>query len=224
MKKRKMVFFLFVAFACYALDHTTTTYIPTSGAAISSSGNKANFDSLKAGINQTKDTVNYKVPWANTAKDSTYWRVARFVKIKADSAISGDSLNIRVIRAVKLNLGSDSSLNGYTDTTFYDSLFDGSTYRARGLARVVKIGNIITLYQPGLSGTITTSTPTSISGIPAKFFPSANTISRLVKNNGAWVMGDIAFSAGLMLPEKSVGVYLDAGTGGIDAFYTAWIK
>ena len=42
---------------CFALDHTSLTFTPASGQAITASGNKANFDSLRNGINQVKDTV-----------------------------------------------------------------------------------------------------------------------------------------------------------------------
>jgi hypothetical protein len=59
---RTKLFIILIVSLSFALQHTTTTYTPTSGASISAAGNKANFDSLRNGINQCKDTLNIGVP------------------------------------------------------------------------------------------------------------------------------------------------------------------
>ncbi len=128
---------------------------------------------------------------------------------------------------------SDSGLttNGedtlkYNDTTFYDSLFDGSTYRARGLARIVQIGAHITMYQPTLSGTITASTPTYIKGLPAKYKPSAYNFYPIINvhaNGSSWLIGMLRINSSGIIVQKD-GTYLDAGTGGVHECSLTWIK
>jgi hypothetical protein len=99
---KKKVLFLFVCFAYQALYAVTGfTYnwtINLTGDTATVTKWKANNDSVLNWSARIGDTVNTKVNWANTAKDSTYWRVARFVKIKTDSTITVDSANIRALK------------------------------------------------------------------------------------------------------------------------------
>ena len=67
----------------------------------------------------------------------------------------------------------------FLDTTFYDSLYDYTTYRSRVLARIIKVGNLVTLYQPALYGIVSGSDVT-IRGLPTSLLPT-DTIRQNIK-------------------------------------------
>jgi hypothetical protein len=105
---------LFALSICFALDHTTTTYIPLSGASISASGNKANFDSLRNGINQVKDTV-------VRDHDSLKTRVVRAVKAQFDTLLGKPTyMKGRVIGDTIAGTFSSATNGNFTNLT-YDS-------------------------------------------------------------------------------------------------------
>jgi hypothetical protein len=118
---------------------------------------------------------------------------------------------------VRFGSADTSTLKYYTDTTFKDTMLDGTTFRAyTASARIIRVGQAVTLYQPILSGTITSTTTTYIKGIPAKFIPSASSYSPIAN-------GCLYFSSGNVSITKADGSYLDAGTNGINSTYAQWI-
>ncbi len=120
-----------------------------------------------------------------------------------------------------------SKCSTYVDTTFPDTLFDGTTYRAATTnARIVQIGKLVSLFQTGLSGTITTTTDTHLKGIPSKFFPAISTnVPVVISNNSVAEMGLLRLSGGDVLIQTLAGAQLTAGTGGVGAATVIhWIK
>jgi hypothetical protein len=117
----------------------------------------------------------------------------------------------------------------YRDTTFKDSLFDGATYRAyTAYARIVQSGSRITLYQPQLTGTLTTTTTTFIKGVPSKFMPLDGDYKYfpiIIINNTGAEMGRLEVNStdGVRIKHISAG-YLTAGTGGMCNETVTWIK
>jgi hypothetical protein len=172
---------LFALTFCFALDHTTTTYTPTSGASISASGNKANFDSLRNGVNQCKDTI-------VRDHDSTKTRVVRAVKAQFDSTVKADSINARAIKAT--NLSTDSLIS--TVKSFPCSLFDGATYRAKVTATYKSIAGIVSITIPNLIGSLAGGGPCYIRTIPAEIRPAATKqVICIVVDNGTLKAGTI---------------------------------
>lgn len=118
------------------------------------------------------------------------------------------------------NANFDDSLNNHLiilDTTFYDSLYDGATYRSRIMARVVRHGNKISLRQPPLTGGITATTTTSLKGIPSAFLPTTDTITvvcKLVESDTTINGSALIHSGGIDLVDEN-GRYLRSGIGGI---------
>lgn len=106
-----------------------------------------------------------------TVQLSSYSTLPSFFK----RPIAFDSSNTRISKNDSIQLGSGSYLKTYLDTTFYDSLYDNTTYRDRALARIVQIGRVVMLYQPILVGTVSSSA-VYLKGIPSKFLP-INTIN-----------------------------------------------
>ena len=112
---RKIMAILFMATFCFALNHTSTTYVPTNGGIISSSGNKANFDSLRNGINQTKDTV-------NRDHDSLNTRSVRAAKGQFDTLLGKPTyLKGRLVGDTIAGTFSSATNGNFTNLT-YDSL------------------------------------------------------------------------------------------------------
>ena len=115
----------------------------------------------------------------------------------------------------------------YIDTTFPDSLFDGTTYRATGSARIVQVGLLVSLYQEWIWGTITAATDTYIKGVPSKFHPSTTiNIPIVILNNSAAVMGSFRLVGDGSILIQALGEnVLTAGTGGIgNTTVIHWIK
>jgi hypothetical protein len=127
-----------------------------------------------------------------------------------------DSGNVRITGNLYLG-SSTSALSTYIDTTFKDSLFDGTTYRTyTASARIVQIGSIVNLYQPALTGTISAGTVTYIKGIPAKFFPSTTPkIPVQINNSGTYDIGVAYFDGSVIEIQTSANGLLSTGTGGI---------
>jgi hypothetical protein len=132
-------------------------------------------------------------------------------------------------RVDSIKFGNSASyLAEYIDTTCYDSLYDGGTYRARALVRIIKIGRIVTLYQPSLTGIITAATYTLIIGIPSKFLPSV-TMANAIKNpccirtDATMALGRIHIYSSILITTGDE-LYLPAATvGGVDKMVTSWI-
>lgn len=133
---------------------------------------------------------------------------------KSDSIkvpIMQDSVTIRGA----LKLGSGSYLNTYIDTTFYDSLFDGTTYRERTLCKIIQVGNVVTLQQGMMFGTITASTYTYIKGIPSKFYPATvRCVPVSIINNANIEIGLFNINSGTFWLTNSAAQYLTAGSAG----------
>jgi hypothetical protein len=152
-----------------------------------------------------------------------------FVSAKGITATNGRFSLACFAPYLTTNSGDDNFT--YEDTTFYDSLYDGTTYRARALARITRTGAIVVMKQPALSGTISSSTETNIRGIPSKFNPISDyTFTCIVTENSIDTIGraDLktlgsATVEGIAIT-KTNGNYLNAGTGGIKQSSFTWIK
>lgn len=82
----------------------------------------------------------------------------------------------------------------YNDTTFYDSLYDGGSYKSRVLCRIVQVGNKITLYHPAITAS-SFSTGPILRGLPSKFLPSNIYVPCLVyMNSSTSEMGVLEFN------------------------------
>lgn len=123
-----------------------------------------------------------------------------------------------------ITIAGGSQLTTYLDTTFYDSLYDNTTYRARALCRIVQVGKNVTLYQPEMLGTLSGG-DVFIKGIPSKFTGS-------VAFSGAVpVLANINASLGLMNNDggnvisikAATTASLASGTGGIRATCFSWM-
>lgn len=82
----------------------------------------------------------------------------------------------------------NSRCSTYIDTTFPDTLYDGSTYRSAGTGHLIQIGNKITFHYTTLSGTITTSNDILLKGIPSKFSPSDSSLAMIPIVNGVVIL------------------------------------
>jgi hypothetical protein len=119
-------------------------------------------------------------------------------------------------------------LNTYIDTTFSDSLFDGTTFRAStASARIIQIGKVVTLYQPTLIGTITTNTTTWIQTLPAKFMPSVVIgATILVAQNSTYAIGiaDLIYTTRKIQLATQAFDFMAAGIGGLfQSVVLTWI-
>ena len=152
--------------------------------------------------------------------DSIYTRAIRGAKEKLDSTLTADSINARAINAAILN-----ATNVGTYSTAACSLFDGTTYRATGTYYARTLGNIVILILPALSGTITTSTATTIH-IPSSFFIVGEDryLTTIITNNGTQEAGFVVVSTNkISILNKDQG-YLTAGTGGIKSCVITYFK
>jgi hypothetical protein len=134
------------------------------------------------------------------------------------------------VKASSFTTNGEDSIT-YNDTTFYDSIYDGSTYRARQLSRIVRIGNVVTLYQGQILGIITASTETTIRGIPEMFTTGLSSTNIWT----SWMLENSAYIIGVISPKVShpshLGIYktpskstLDAGLGGLNhSISLTWI-
>jgi hypothetical protein len=101
-----------------------------------------------------------------------------------DKLVRVDSLRLtRGVSATNGNFtskvkGSYFTTNGedsltYEDTTFYDSLYEDATYKTRVLSRIIKIGNVVHLYQSTMTSSFTGSGyVVTLKGIPSRYRPS----------------------------------------------------
>lgn len=128
--------------------------------------------------------------------------------------------------------GTSDTLSTYRKFTFYDSIFDGATYRTRGLATMVVVGRQVTLYQPQLLGTITSSTDTYIKGIPMAYLPMTGATSALTDMPAPIATPPGYRHLGLFEADNSGNIkifkedatQLDAGSnGGIMACCLSWV-
>jgi hypothetical protein len=321
----KSILVLLVSFCLsVAIEHTTTTYTPVNGALISSAGNKANFDSLRNGVNQCKDTFAVFTRWKEFSNgDST------FKKMHIDTIIGVDTINVKALKAQRITavdtsymrsakvdsadivgpitsnnqlrlkrtgtsafyqfyvnsllgvslydylksrymLNIDSArtfsfYNGghikndvydtgmvaatnmltnyiqfgttassrcsvYVDTTFPDSLYDGTTFRTAGTGHIVQIGSSVRYHHDPMVGTITSTTQTYIRGIPTKFLPSTSTNIPITiqENTNSYSVGMLTVgTSGVFLAKGSytgASFYLEAGNGGMLSNDASWIK
>jgi hypothetical protein len=177
---------------------------------------KANNDSVLNWATRISDTVTNKVPrWLSILRgDSTFHR------INADTISSNpvvDSISGHpVIDSLKLG-NSVNYLSEYIDTTFYDSLFDNTTYRTRALARIVKIGSLITIYQPQMIDNISSGTA-FIKGVPSKFMPIGIYVYVPVENGGTYTTRVIYDNSSVLKMDFT------NGTAGIRNCSFSWIK
>lgn len=145
--------------------------------------------------------------------------------VTTTSDVVFDSTRTRVSVFDSVKLGTGSYLKNYLDTTFYDSLFNGSTYTSqRALARIVCVGNVVTLYQPTITASVSGSLVT-IRGIPTKLRPT-NTVdvSMVVTNNSNILVGyGNVTTDGYIYLLKTDGNVLDAGTGGSRKTCISWL-
>ena len=91
--------------------------------------------------------------------------------VRTTDDVTFDSTRTRVSVFDSVKLGTGSFFKTYLDTTFYDSLYDGDSYKTRALCRVVQIGNQVTMYQPAMTATSFSAGPI-IRGLPSKFLPN----------------------------------------------------
>jgi hypothetical protein len=185
---------------------------------------------------------------ANAYISDLGWRsvitgASSFIRCKGDAiewyfspSVSAGSVQSPVQKAIldsngifSANVGNFDSIttNGtdymtYNDTTFYDSLYDGSTYRARGLCRLIQVGKQITMYQPSLFGTITAGQQTQIRGIPSKYLGGIDQFTSLVTvlSNSVVSIGKISFGSFVVI--DLLNAELSAGYGGIYNTQLTW--
>lgn len=104
----------------------------------------------------------------------------------------------------------------YKDTTFYDSLYDATTYVTNSTARIVKIGRVVTLYQPEMVGTLSGGS-TVIKGIPTSLKPSETTYSPCaVKVGAVSYPGVLTFTSGAFYLQYDNGTAYGWIAGGSD--------
>jgi hypothetical protein len=142
--------------------------------------------------------------------------------------VAVDSLNLTDrLYALKGVTTNNRDTLVYEDTTFYDSLYDGSTYRDRTTARIIRVGSAITLYQNSLSGAITTSTEAVLKGIPSKFKPVDVVYIPIAINNNSQLQTGLLYYDGsnkYVIRTSTLG-YLTASANSGCAFFSAtWIK
>jgi hypothetical protein len=82
-----------------------------------------------------------------------------------------------VINSSGIHFGGDSTLTNYNDTAFYDSIYVGGVYKERILCRIIRTGNVITMFQNELYAILSTTSTITIRGIPSQFNPSKTTYS-----------------------------------------------
>lgn len=145
--------------------------------------------------------------------------------VTTTSDVVFDSTRTRVSVFDSVKLGTGSFLKNYLDTTFYDSLYEGSTYLKRALARIVQIGKIVTLYQPNCYAPASGGFMT-LRGLPTKFKPNPGiTLSSVVRNNAYITLGQIGVGGtnSYLYLFKSDGSNLDAGDSGANFTCITWI-
>jgi hypothetical protein len=154
--------------------------------------------------------------------DTLYSRATRTTALNVAGTANASNV---LTNYIQFGSTANTQLNTYIDTTFKDSLFDGATFRAfTASARIVQCGAQITLYQPTLTGTITTETITYIHGIPPKFFVADLYIPIIIYNSGNYAYGGISTETNppqIFIPGEG---YLSAGTAGILHTVITWIK
>lgn len=145
--------------------------------------------------------------------------------IKGNISDTGNITATGSVKAQYFTTNNEDSLI-YEDTTFYDSLYDGTTYRARVQSRIVRCGAQVTVYQGALSGTITATTDTKIKGIPAKFLPTWGSpyLTLLIGENGVNVLGTVQFASSGVQFWGVDGFYLDAGVFTVYQFSFTWLR
>jgi len=159
---------------------------------------------------------------------ATFTATATVDSLKSTKGINATTgtFSGRVAAAYFTTNGLDSL--AYEDTTFNDTLYDGTTYLAHGTAKVVKVGKLTTLYIPSLYGTVTSETTTYIKGMPSKFaFKNAIFQPVSILNNGTYEMGLLRCVVGqsyiiintLYKMPLSTGI----GFGGLDYQVISWV-
>lgn len=145
---------------------------------------------------------------------------------KADTArAAGTAKNVNggTASVTSLTLNGGSALTAYLDTTFYDSLYDNATYRARDNARIVQVGKTVTLFNPELIGTIS-SGYAYIRGIPAKFAPANSYIVVPIIDNGSGAIGVVYFNgANTIIQVFTSTLATLTGTAGLRQTSISWI-
>lgn len=152
------------------------------------------FDSTFKVDGSANVTGNAKIGGHLNAATATYTGTVSVDSIKSTKGIAATTgtFSSKVQGTYFTTNGEDSLV--YEDTLFYDSLYDGTTYRSRSVCRLIRIGNQITMSVQGLSGTITAGTATYLKGIPARFHPpSARYIVIPILNDGVTEIGILNF-------------------------------
>lgn len=110
----------------------------------------------------------------------------------------------------------------YLDTTFYDSLFDGATYKARALCRLVKIGDVVTFTQNALFATLAGGNVIYLKGIPSSYLPVTGWTSlAFARQNSADIIGLLYMDVSNLTISQMDNVF-SAGTGGINHTTFTW--
>jgi hypothetical protein len=212
---------LLAATACFPLTKVSVPYRGVPGAAILSSGINRNSDTIYNAYNRMVDTLSAKYTRYTAFKnhDSTFsWMNIDTIKgpVRIDS-IAG-IVRADTVKAKLLEL-SGRVLPVVMDTIFACTLYDGTTARATGYGYAARVGWIVTYHLQTLYGTVTSSTATTISGIPPDYRTGFGTtyVASIIYNNGVIGSGLIRVETGssAFVIQKVNGGYLDAGPGGL---------
>jgi hypothetical protein len=234
--KRAFLFLLFVlAVAAFAQRTATRPYTFAAGDTVRASYFESNYDTVYHVVNDNGDTMNNKFLRTTALKDSVWTRIKVDTishspiidTILECNKITGNPVVDSIDGPVRIDfikLGNSASfLGNYIDTTFEDTLYDNTTYRASGTARVVQIGKIVTLYQPALTGSITSGSAI-ISGVPTKFNPPYSFVAAIqVLSNSVYTDGIFSYGSDNFLINLTSGSGLTSGTGGTGHIVLTWI-
>lgn len=136
---------------------------------------------------------------------------------------------------IQFGTAANSKCSVYVDTTFKDTLYKYTsppptyTYlQHTTVARIVKVGASVTLYQPGLQGTLAGSEYAVLSGIPIRFYPATECrTTALLYSNGGYIVGliEVNFDGRGCLLVKIDSTPLDNGSSGLGGdLIIHWIK
>lgn len=152
---------------------------------------------------------------------------AYWLDIKGSVNIDSSLTVSNKVKASYFTTNNEDSLV-YEDTTFSDTLYESGVgvIGTTSLARIIRIGNQVTLYQPSIYGTFTHVGTMIFNGIPTKFLPSkAFYQSAIICSTGVSIQGMFSYTATKLRVNMTNSDYLPAGSNmGIFAQQFTWTK